>query len=71
MTTTSRRLSAKSKHNRNNHTPGKDKGGYCVRPTDFGNATKRNPYKGQGLKGNESSSYTRIWEHYRKAKNNA
>ena len=70
MTTTSRRLSAKLHHSRNNHTPGKDKGGYCVRPKDFGNATKRNPYKGAGLKGNQRSSYDRLWARYKAAKNN-
>lgn len=66
MTTTSRRLSAKSKVSKNSHSPGKDKGGFCVRPNDAGSATKGNPYKGAGLKGNARSAYLRIWEHYKR-----
>lgn len=70
MSTTSRRLSAKLHHSRNNHTPGKDKGGYCVRPKDFGIATNVNPYKGAGIKGSRASTYDRLWNRYRAAKNN-
>lgn len=61
MATTSRRLSARGKASRNNHTPGKDKGGNCVRTPDAALATRINPYKGQGLKGNTLASYTRFW----------
>lgn len=61
MATTSRRLCAKAKAHRNSHTPGKDKGGNCVRTPDAMLAISVNPYKGQGLKGNTLSSYNRFW----------
>lgn len=61
MTTTSRRLSEKSRPSRNNHTPGRTKGGYCVKHPDSGVACSANPYKGQGLKGQRLASYDRWW----------
>ena len=69
MTTTSRRLSQRTKHNRNQSTPGKTKGGFCVRPKDFGIATKSNPYKGAGVKGSAANTYARIWNKYKAANN--
>lgn len=61
MSTSSRRLSAKAKTSKNSHTPGKDKGAYCVRRTDANLAVSTNPYKGQGLKGQAKSAYNRFW----------
>lgn len=61
MATTSRRLSARSKASRNSHTPGKEKGGFCVRSPDAAIACSTNPYKGSGLKGQTKSSYNRWW----------
>lgn len=61
MSTSSRRLSAKSKSHRNSHTPGKDKGGFCVKMNEAGIGVSSNPYKGQGLKGNGKAAYTRFW----------
>lgn len=69
--TTSRRISERLKHGRASHTPGKTKGGFCVRPKDFGNAISSNPYKGAGLKGHRLSSYNRLWDRYKAAKGNA
>lgn len=45
MSTTSRRISQRSAHHHASHTPGREKGGFCVRPKDFGTATKRNPQR--------------------------
>ena len=70
MTTSSRRLSKRGKLSKNNHTPGKTKGGYCVRPNDHGIATKSNPYKGQGLKGATANAYDTQWARYKAAKGN-
>ena len=67
MTTTSRRLSARSKHNRGNSTPGKTKGGNCVRPKDFGIAIHGDPSK---LKGAALATYERLWANYKNAKGN-
>lgn len=64
MTTTSRRLSQKANAGRASHTPGIKKGANCVRPKDHGLATKGNPYKGAGLKGNALSTYKRLWGRY-------
>lgn len=61
MTTTSRRLAAKGKTNKPSHTPGKDKGGFCVRSADAAIACTTNPYKGQGLKGQVKARYNRWW----------
>lgn len=71
MTTTSRRLSAKAKTSKNQHTPGKSKGGFCVKPKDAGIAMTGNPYKGAGLKGGNLSTYDRLWTRYKGAKGNA
>jgi len=71
MSSTSRRLSARSKHSRASSTPGKDKGGFCVRPKDAGIAIKGNPYKGNGLTGNIKGMYDRLWARYKGAKGNA
>lgn len=71
MTTTSRRISLRSKHGRSSSTPGKTKGGNCVRPKDFGIATRTNPYKGAGLKGHTLGAYERLWNRYKSAKGNA
>lgn len=60
MTTSSRRLSLRAKHSRASHTPGKTKGGFCVRPKDAGTAMSGNPYKGAGLKGNNKAVYDRL-----------
>ena len=65
MTTTSRRLSLKMKHGRASHTPGKDKGAFCVKPKDAGVAMKGNPYKGAGIKGNNKATYLRLWGRYK------
>ena len=62
MATTSRRLSAKAKTSKGSHTPGKTKGGNCVRHPDSHIACSANPYKGDGLKGNKRASYTRWWD---------
>ena len=67
MTTTSRRLSAQTKSHRASHSAGKDKGGFCVRPKDFGIATKGNPYKGAGIKGASKNTYERLWDRYKAA----
>ena len=64
MTTTSRRLSQRNKHNRNQNTPGKDKGGNCVRPKDFGLAINGDPTK---LKGGQLNTYDRLWAKYKLA----
>jgi hypothetical protein len=61
MATTSRRLSAKGKTSKPSHTPGKTKGGFCVRHPDAHIAISANPYKGEGLKGNKKASYNRWW----------
>ena len=61
MSSTSRRLSQRGKTSRNSHTPGKDKGGYCVRNPDAMIAINTNPYKGQGLKGQTKARYNRFW----------
>lgn len=71
MTTTSRRLSLKSRTSKNQHTPGKTKGGYCVRPKDCGIAISGNPYKGSGIKGTARNTYDRLWTRYKGAKGNA
>lgn len=71
MSTSSRRLSKKGKTAKNNHTPGKTKGGFCIRPKDFGIAVSGNPYKGAGLKGNTLGAYDRLWARYKSAKGNA
>lgn len=70
MTTTSRRISARAKANRNSHTPGHTKGGYCVKPKDAGTAIAANPYKGAGLVGNRRSVYEHLWRRYKAAKGN-
>lgn len=59
MSTTSRRLSKKA--SRNSHTPGREKGGFCVRTPDAALATSLNPYKGSGLKGQNLARYNRFW----------
>lgn len=64
MSTTSRRLSQSSKHNRNQHTPGKEKGGNCVRPKDYGLAVNGDPTK---LKGGALQVYHRLWARYKSA----
>lgn len=71
MSTSSRRLSAKLHHSRASHTPGRSKGGFCVRPKDVGIAMKGNPYKGSGIKGNDKATYTRLWDRFKGAKGNA
>lgn len=71
MTTTSRRLSERQKVSKNQHTPGRTKGGFCVRPKDAGTAMSGNPYKGAGLKGNKRATYVRLWTRYKGAKGNA
>lgn len=70
MSTSSRGISRKLYHSRNSHTPGKTKGGYCVKPKDSGTAITGNPYKGAGLKGNKLSTYNNLWDRYKKAKGN-
>lgn len=65
MTTTSRGIAKKLKHGRGSSTPGKTKGAFCVRPKDFGIATKGNPYKGAGIKGNNGATYKRLWNRYK------
>lgn len=69
MTTTSRGLSRRLKHARASHTPGIEKGGFCVRPKDHGTATSGNPYKGAGLKGNRKAVYDRLWQRWYGANN--
>lgn len=64
MTTTSRRVSQASRTHKPSHTPGKDKGGNCVRPKDHGIFTNGNPYKGAGLKGDKGNRYLRIADRY-------
>lgn len=61
MSTTSRRLSQKVKSNRGSHTPGKDKGAFCVRRSDSAVGVGVNPYKGQGLKGQRAAQYNAFW----------
>lgn len=73
MSTSSRRLSQKLRQasgRKNQHTPGKTKGQFCVKPKDSGTAMSGNPYKGAGLKGNALNSYTRLWDRYKNAKGN-
>lgn len=70
MSTSSRRLSAKSRVSKNQHTPGRTKGGFCVKPKDAGTAVNGNPYKGAGIKGNDKAVYTRLWDRYKNAKGN-
>lgn len=67
MTTTSRRLSQRNAHGRNNSTPGKTKGGNCVRPKDHGLAMSGNPSK---LRGENLAKYNRLWANYKNAKGN-
>lgn len=67
MSSTSRRLSERGKHNRNNSTPGKTKGGNCVRPKDHGLAMSGDPNK---LRGEKLSKYNRLWAQYKNAKGN-
>lgn len=62
MSTSSRRLSEQAKPSRNSHTPGKDKGGFCVRSPDSAIACSANPYKGAGLKGQNRAKYNRFWD---------
>lgn len=69
MSTSSRRLSQKTKPSRNNHTPGKDKGGYCVRKPDAMLACSANPYKGRGL-GAAQGKYDAWWTYAKNAKGN-
>lgn len=71
MSTSSRRLSLAGKTSKNSHTPGKTKGGNCVRPKDFGIAINGNPYKGAGMKGETGSKYCRLWDRYKSAKGNS
>lgn len=59
--TSSKRLSGRGKVSKNSHTPGREKGGYCVKRSDAALAITANPYKGQGLKGNTAAAYTRFW----------
>lgn len=59
--TTSRRLAKKVSGNRNSHTPGKDKGAFCVRMPGASLAISLNPYKGAGLKGQNLANYNRFW----------
>lgn len=61
MSTSSRRISARVNGNRNSHTPGKDKGAFCVRRPDANLAISLNPYKGAGLKGQNRARYERFW----------
>ncbi len=61
MSTTSRRISERTRPSRNSHTPGKDKGGFCVRMSEANLGTSLNPFKGQGLKGNHAAAYKRFW----------
>lgn len=70
MTTTSRGISRKLNHSRASHTAGKTKGAFCVKPKDAGLAVNGNPYKGAGLKGNNLSTYNRLWTRYKGAKGN-
>ena len=70
MTTTSRGISNRTKHARASHTPGRGKGGFCVKPKDSGIAISGNPYKGAGLKGNRKATYDRLWKRYKGAKGN-
>lgn len=71
MSTSSRRLSQKIHASRSSHTPGKDKGGFCVKPKDSGIAVNGNPYKGAGIKGNNAATYERLWNRYKSANGNA
>lgn len=71
MSTSSRGISKRLHHHRASHTPGRTKGGNCVRPKDCGLAISGNPYKGAGLKGNAKSTYIRLWDKYKSAKGNA
>lgn len=64
MSTTSRRLSQRYKVSKNVNTPGRTKGGFCVRPRDFGIFTKGNPYKGQGMAASVGAAYVRIGSRY-------
>lgn len=59
--TTSRRVSAAAKASRNSHTPGKTKGGNCIRPKDFGLYTKGNPYK---MRGGTANRYLNLSARY-------
>ena len=67
MSTSSRGIKRKLAHNRNSHTPGRTKGANCVKPKDYGIATKRNHYKGSGIKGTDLNTYDRLWARYRAA----
>jgi hypothetical protein len=62
MSTTSRRISAKRNANRNSHTPGKDKGAFCVRRPAAEMACSMNPYKGQGIPAKYRDGYTHFWD---------
>ena len=61
MSTSSRRLSQRSKTSKNSHTSGRSKGGLCVKHPDAALACSANPYKGSGLKGQTKASYNRWW----------
>lgn len=62
MTTTSRGISKQLNHSRASSTPGKTKGAFCVRRSDSGVGCNINPYKGQGLKGQNKAQYNRFWD---------
>lgn len=61
MSTTSRRISQRANAGRNSHTPGKDKGAFCVRRPAAEMACSINPYKGQGIPARYRDSYRRYW----------
>lgn len=54
MTTTSRGISQKLKHNRASHTPGRDKGLNCQKSPLKTFGMRANPYK---LKGHKASQF--------------
>lgn len=60
MTTTSRRLSAKSRTNKPSHTPGKTKGGTCVKSELKTFGMNANPYKLRGFRASQYISYCKL-----------
>lgn len=60
MTTTSRRLSAKSRVAKPSHTPGKTKGGNCVKSELKTWGGKANPYKLSGGDVHKYAKYTEL-----------
>lgn len=65
MTTTSRRLSAKARTSKPSHTPGKTKGGTCVKSELKTFGMSANPYKLRGYRANQYAAYCKLVDSFK------